>query len=661
MIHTLDRTLRYSPRDLISYLEGDFAAWCDRLAAERDRPGKRKPGGFDWVTPDKDEEMELAARMGDEHESRYLARVKAREPRLAEIRKGDSAAADTLLAMHAGAPVIYQGHLTWGDWHGFPDFLVRVPGTSRLGDYLYDPWDTKLARSAKPYFLVQLCCYAEMLEAIQGARPAELVFVLGDDQEVRFRTGDFFYYYRRLKASFLAFQQAWSADSHPDPALDRSWGSWSTAAEKLLADSDHLSLVANITRGQIRRFEEAVITTLHALAGTEVEGIPGMKQPVLERLRLQAQLQVRSHGAATPAWDFRHIPDDEPRRGLALLPPPSPGDVFFDMEGFPFGREKLEYLFGASVPDGEMPAFHDWWAHDAAEEQRALEGFLDWVVERRRRHPDLHIYHYNSYETAAVKRLMGKYGTREAEVDDLLRGDVFVDLYTVVRQGMVIGTPSYSLKDVERLYLPARQDEIVSAGGSTVEYQRWLDLGEARDWRSSPILRCIRDYNETDCRSTLLLRDWLLERQREAGIDYLPDPNEKTPKDEEPEPIDEVARRLVARGRALSPEDEGGRLDRLIGWLVEFHRREEKPMWWLMFKRHRAEREELEEDVDCLANLTRTDAAEQREKRSWACRVPLRPRPGDEDARRVEVLRRRRPRPRLRDPDDGPGERPARA
>ncbi len=320
-----------------------------------------------------------------------------------------------------------------------------------------------------------------------------------------------------------------------------------------------------------------------------LEGVTGMKPPVFERLRLQAALQVRSHGAATPAWDFRRISDDEPRRGLALLPPPSPGDVFFDMEGFPFGREKLEYLFGASVPEGETPAFHDWWAHDAAEEQRALEGFLDWVVERRRRHPDLHIYHYNAYETAAVKRLMGKYGTREAEVDDLLRGDVFVDLYTVVRQGMVIGTPSYSLKDVERLYLSARQDEIVSAGGSTVEYQRWLDRGEARDWQSSPILRRIRDYNETDCRSTAGLRDWLLERQREAGIAWLPDPNEKTPKDEEPEPIDEVAKRLVARGRALPPEDEGGRLDRLIGWLVEFHRREEKPMWWRMFERHDAD------------------------------------------------------------------------
>ena len=47
---------------------------------------------------------------------------------------------------------------------------------------------------------------------------------------------------------------------------------------------------------------------------------------------------------------------------------------------------------------------------------------------------------------AAAKRLMGKYATCEAEVDDLLRHGVFIDLYAVVRQGFVIGTPSYSLK-----------------------------------------------------------------------------------------------------------------------------------------------------------------------------------------------------------------------
>ena len=40
----------------------------------------------------------------------------------------------------------------------------------------------------------------------------------------------------------------------------------------------------------------------------------------------------------------------------------------------------------------------------------------------------MHVYHYAQYEITALKRLMGRYGTREDELDDLLRRGVFVDL-----------------------------------------------------------------------------------------------------------------------------------------------------------------------------------------------------------------------------------------
>ena len=33
MIPLADGTFRYSPRDLVAYLEGDFAAWCERMRA----------------------------------------------------------------------------------------------------------------------------------------------------------------------------------------------------------------------------------------------------------------------------------------------------------------------------------------------------------------------------------------------------------------------------------------------------------------------------------------------------------------------------------------------------------------------------------------------------------------------------------------------------
>jgi uncharacterized protein len=303
------------------------------------------------------------------------------------------------------------------------------------------------------------------------------------------------------------------------------------------------------------------------------------------------------------------------------------------MEGFPYAEGGLEDLFGAVTADGPAPEYHDWWAHDPAEERAAFEGFIDWLATRWRRDPSLHVYHYASYETSALKRLMGRYATREAEVDYLLRHGVFVDLYTVLRQAMVVGAPSYGLKDIERLYLPPRDGTVLSASGSVIEYQRWLDSGEPRRWEGSPILGALRDYNRLDCESTWGLRSWLLDRQRECGLVYVPESSIviSTPTEaEEPTPAEGGAR-LLERARLRAESDpENARLDELVGWLVGFHRREEKPMWWRMFQRHEMTVEERYDDLDCLAGLVRTDSPPRPIKRSWGLHYRYDP---DQDTR----------------------------
>ena len=113
---------------------------------------------------------------------------------------------------------------------------------------------------------------------------------------------------------------------------------------------------------------------------------------------------------------------------------------------------------------------------------------------------------------------MGKYGTCEQEVDDLLRNGVFVDLYRVVRQSAMIGEPSYSLKYVEHLYRGRREGDVASAGESIVFYQRWLIAQDGDTPETSAILKQIRDYNAEDCRSTEELACWLRCRQKDAGI-----------------------------------------------------------------------------------------------------------------------------------------------
>ena len=113
----------------------------------------------------------------------------------------------------------------------------------------------------------------------------------------------------------------------------------------------------------------------------------------------------------------------EPGFGLTRLPEPSPGDVFLDLEGDPFaGEGGFEYLFGYVYQGADgKPAYTGGWAFTRADEKKAFEEFVDFVMARWEECPGLHIYHYAPYEPSALKRLMGRYATREDEIDRMLR------------------------------------------------------------------------------------------------------------------------------------------------------------------------------------------------------------------------------------------------
>jgi uncharacterized protein len=609
----LDDPITYSPSDLCRFMESRFASWMDRLTLDdRDAATRDEP----------DESEELVRRRGREHEQAVLRELVDSGADVADVGDAGDRRAATLEAMRAGRAFVWQPLLTRAPFAGYPDLLVRVEGASGLGDFHYVPREIKLAFSARPKHVVQLCAYADMLEAMQGLRPERLEVVLGNRERVELRTLDYVHYYARLRDEFLAFMADFDPAREPVPEARADHSPWSSHAEARLEALDHLSRVANIRTTQIRRLEAAGITTMRALAESALERVPRLETSIFERLRDQARLQVESAGLDRPLHQVVR-PDPERPDGLALLPPPSPGDVFFDIEGFPLVEGGLEYLLGATFVEGGERRFADWWAHDRAEEKAAFEGFVDWVYERWRADPAMHVYHYASYEVTALTRLMGRHGTREAEVDHLLRRGVFVDLYAIVRRGLRIGEPSYSLKNVERLYREAREGEVETAGESIVQYQRWLDSGEPRDWRRSPILEGIRAYNRDDCDSTLMLAEWLRERQRDHGIEYAGDDEPEEPGDPERELGEATRRRSALARRMLAGDDEPPR--HLLGHLVEFHRREDKPTWWETFARHDMTDDELFEDLACLGKLERTEDPEERRGRSLVLRYRFDP------------------------------------
>ncbi|HXJ52809.1 MAG TPA: TM0106 family RecB-like putative nuclease, partial [Burkholderiales bacterium] len=488
------RTL-YSAGDLVAFLECEHATTLalQDLAAPLPRA-------------EDDASLQLIQDKGFSHEAAFLEQQKQKTPRVFELpSNGNPAelAAQTERAMREGHDVIFQAALMSppgagseaGSFFGRADFLRRVETPSTLGSWSYEAVDTKLARSAKAKFLIQLCFYSDLLHQVQGVEPRSMHLVLGDRSEHTYRLADYSRYYAQVRERFLAFTAKHPNNTYPERVDYCQFCPWRELCKEKWKSDDHLNQVAGVTRSQIKRLHEEGVHTLFSLSQFKTEN------PALSRLQSQASLQLDRRETGKPRFE-RLEPDPEGWRGLHRLPPPDAGDVFFDMEGDPFEAGGLEYLFGIRFLKNGAARYQPFWAHDRAGEKRAFERLMDFLAERLARYPGMHIYHYAHYEPTALKRLMSLHGTREAQVDDLLRAGKFVDLYKTVKEALR-SSEGYGLKDLEAFYMAARTGEVRDAGASIVQYEHWRTTGDAA------ALESIAKYNSDDCLSTELLRDWL--------------------------------------------------------------------------------------------------------------------------------------------------------
>jgi len=644
--------LRLSASDVANFVACGHLTRLDLLRARGEiRPPRAVDLGFE----------DLVAR-GEAHEAAVLQRFHAAGWRIAEISAGTDggAARATLQAISDGADVVYQGVLLADQsadgpaLFGRPDFLVRAAllpapdGGQRPAGIHYEVLDAKLARSAKARAVAQIGFYSDLLAGAQGIRPRWMHLALGDGEFTSLKVDDYAAYERqarRLLTAFIADDDGENPPSvpYPEPVEHCVICRWSERCAGRRRHDDDLSLIAGISAGQRRALKGAGVTTRRGFASlAEMPGLSRVSRAALANAQSQARLQVASEDAGNIEYELLEPERDATdalvqNRGLLALPEPVTGDLFFDIEGARYYSEDgkefgLQYLFGiidtADVDASGTPRYTQIWAFDRRDEKRAFEELVDYITDRRKQTPGLHVYHYNHYEPTAVDhltelhetrqeavgRLMGRFATREDEVDDLFRRGVFVDLYRVVRQGIRAGVESYSIKRLEPMCGYARQVNLADATASLIAFEAALDDGVAADEQDRR--QVVAGYNEDDCRATLALRDWLEERRVDLAdrLDQeLPRPvvAEEPRAAEDPE-LARIRDALLAEvpddASARSPE-QGAKA--LLADLLDWHRREAKPGWWRYFYLRSLGPAELIDEPDALGGLTGGDVTEE--------------------------------------------------
>jgi predicted RecB family nuclease len=502
-------------------------------------------------------------------------------------------------ALESQKPVVFQGTFFDGAFQGFADFLVIQDDGS------YAVYDTKLARKAKITALVQIAAYADQLNkmGIPVSRQAHLI--LGDNSLSSHNLEDIMPLYLKKRQDMIDLI-ATRIENKAKGGVEIQWDDETyqpcgrcIICEPEIERTDDVISVAGLRMEQRAKLRADGIVTLKDLATTNLGKITDMSARTFASLKAQARVQLTTRTSENKSHPHFEVFDAQ---ALSVIPAPDEGDIFFDFEGDPLYSEGsvwgIDYLFGWVDQDNK---FFPLWAHNLEQEKVAFLDFVNYIKERRALHPKMHIYHYAAYEKTHLLSLAARYGVEEDFISQLLRENVLVDLYPIVRRAVLIGSYSYSLKKLEPIFVTDEERAgVTNAADSVVEYANYCEMVANNELEKAELkLKQIEDYNAYDCRSTLGLRNWLKSLAEEHGVQLrgVKHATEREEEEVEQDPLYENLMSLIS-DTALGDRTNDHTAIALTAAAIDFHRREKKSFWWEHFSRLENPMDEWENDKD---------------------------------------------------------------
>ncbi len=351
------------------------------------------------------------------------------------------------------------------------DGLRRVDGPSKLGDFQYVPMLFHEGQKVGKEQRLLLEVYGLVLSRLQGQMPSNGIVWHGRERrttKVRLN--------RDLPQTERLLREVKEMVNVQSPP-------------KLMLN-DHCQICGFRQRCHDQATKEDDISLLRGMGEKEIKSYA--RKGIFTVTQLAHTFRPRRKGKRTSSTEERHhhalqalaVRDKKVYvLGSAQLSV-SKVNVYLDVEGCP--DDRLDYLIGVLITDGDSVESHSFWANDNNEQDQVFEQFLDAVAY----FDDFRVFCYGSYEKVFLQKMRMR-SNRKNLVDRVLSS--LVNTLSVIYPHIYFPTYSNGLKEVASCLGCTWTDPNASGIQSITWRRRWENTNE-ETWKQRLIV-----YNLEDC------------------------------------------------------------------------------------------------------------------------------------------------------------------
>lgn len=494
--------MKITASKLYDYLQCQHRVWRDAYGPQDEKIKETNPF------------VELLWEKGMLHEENVIKNI----GEFTDLRTGtyEERFNKTIGEMKKGTNLIYQGVIMYGELMGIPDLLKKND------DGTYIPLDIKSGRGfegvedngsdeagkMKKHYAVQLCLYQEILQRLGFSKKNEGLIYDIDNKEVIYDLSQpmgvrnkklWTEFYQEIKGQVKSLLDN-SVKNKPEMGGKCKLCPWYLSCKKWAKqthDLTNLFYVGRSDRDTVNR--DLGIEKMEDLENMDIDEI-------LQTKKTNKQYMKNFGESKLNKMKQRALIMTKAKKPIIYGPvefPKTTYELFFDIEDDP--TQEFVYLHGVYERSPQGKRFVPFLAENLTDEdeKKAWSEFFGYI--RSLPQNDFSIYYYSHHEKTTYSKLQKKYPDVISE-DDLVKlfdnGNV-IDLYSVIYKQTDWPLTSYSLKDIATYLGFKWRDETPSGALSIQWYNEYLKTKDRK------IMQRILEYNDDDCRATMIIKDYL--------------------------------------------------------------------------------------------------------------------------------------------------------